>query len=182
VVRRVGSTREKKVDVRILAATHKTLKQQVEAGTFREDLYHRLLVIRIEVPPLRLRLEDILPLANLLLEEASRDAHTPPKPLSPEARLAVMSHRWPGNVRELSHTVQRAMFAAQLEGSDAILPHHLDLPAGENRGNGSVALKDFLHHAETRHVRDVLRRCEGNRRKAAEALGISERHLYRLLA
>ena len=181
VVRRVGSTREKRVDVRILAATHKNLKQQMEAGTFREDLYHRLLVIRIEVPPLRERIEDILPLAVGLLDAACQDAHLASRTFSPEARLAMTTYAWPGNVRELSHSVQRALFASQLEGTTEIQPQHLDLPASQGGNANGMTMKQYLRQAEQRHVREVLSRVQGNRRRAAEALGISERQLYRLL-
>jgi PAS domain S-box-containing protein len=181
VVRRVGSTREKHVDVRILAATHKTLKAQMEAGTFREDLYHRLLVIRIEVPPLRNRIEDIIPLALSLMEAACQEAHLAPRTLGREARLAMTAYAWPGNVRELSHTVQRAVFASQLDGTTELRPHHLDLPLSAGSNIWGVPIKQYLRTVEQKHVREVLRRVNGNRRLAAETLGISERHLYRLL-
>jgi len=180
VVRRVGSTRERKVDVRVLAATHRTLKEQVQAGTFREDLYHRLLVIRIEVPRLRERIEDILPLANRFCALACQEAHLEPMAFSEEARLALTRHDWPGNVRELAHTVQRAVFAAQLEGVAELRPEHFDL---HHAGPSELLLpiKEVTHRAEQQHVRAVLRHFGGNRRQAAETLGISERHLYRLL-
>jgi PAS domain S-box-containing protein len=181
VVRRVGSTREKHVDVRILAATHKTLKAQMEAGTFREDLYHRLLVIRIEVPPLRNRIEDILPLATSLMETACQEAHLESRTFSREARLAMTAYGWPGNVRELAHTVQRAVFASQLDGTTEIRPHHLDLPLAAGDNGAKLPIKQYLRSVEQKHVRDVLRRVNGNRRLAAQTLGISERHLYRLL-
>jgi PAS domain S-box-containing protein len=181
VVRRVGSTRERKVDVRILAATHKTLKEQVAAGTFREDLYHRLLVIRIEVPRLRERIEDILPLAHRFCALACQEAHLEPMDFDEPARHALTRYDWPGNVRELAHSVQRAVFAAQLEGATELRPEHLDLP---HAGPSELLLpiKEVVRRAEQQHVRAVLRHHGGNRRQAAETLGISERHLYRLLA
>jgi PAS domain S-box-containing protein len=181
MVRRVGSNRERQVDVRILAATHKRLREQVKAGTFREDLYHRLLVIRIEVPRLRERVEDIMPLARRFCTAACQEAHLEPLEFSEEARLALTAHDWPGNVRELAHTVQRAVFAAQLYGAGELRPEHLDLPLPGPAGPTLLPIKEVTRRAEQQHVRAVLRHYDGNRRKAAETLGISERHLYRLL-
>jgi PAS domain S-box-containing protein len=181
VIRRVGSTRERKVDVRILAATHKTLKTQVQAGTFREDLYHRLLVIRLEVPPLRERIEDILPLARHFVEQYCAEAHVSPRTFSDDTRLALTSYSWPGNVRELSHTIQRAVLAAQLDGAEVIIPEHLDLPVRDAAESVLLPIKEVTRRAEHRHVMAALRYFNGNRKRAAESLGISERHLYRLL-
>ncbi len=181
VIRRVGSNREKKVDVRILAATHKTLKEQVAEGTFREDLYHRLLVIRIVVPPLRDRLEDIIPFSQRFLEQACMDAHIDPKSFGEDARLALTRYEWPGNVRELSHTVQRAVFSAQLEGSNTIRPEHLDLHLPASADEITLPIKEVKRRAERQHAHTVLRHFNGNRRKASESMGISERQLYRIL-
>jgi DNA-binding NtrC family response regulator len=181
VIRRVGSNREKKVDVRILAATHRTLKKQVAEGTFREDLYHRLLVIRIVVPPLRDRLEDIIPFSQRFLEQACMDAHIDPKSFGEDARLALTRYEWPGNVRELSHTVQRAVFSAQLEGSNTIRPEHLDLHLPASADEITLPIKEVKRRAERQHAHAVLRHFNGNRRKASESMGISERQLYRIL-
>ena len=181
VIRRVGSTRERKVDVRILAATHKTLKAQVQAGTFREDLYHRLLVIRLEVPPLRERIEDILPLAQHFMETYCAEAHIALRSFSDETRLALTSYSWPGNVRELSHTVQRAVLAAQLDGTEVIATEHLDLAVRDTAESVMLPIKEVVRQAEHRHVMAALRYFNGNRKRAAESLGVSERHLYRLL-
>jgi two-component system response regulator HydG len=154
VIRRIGSAKESRVDTRVLAATHRTLEEEVAAGRFREDLYHRLLVFRVRIPPLRERREDILPLAEhhrtCLARRRSTRGHDAIAPqmtdtvmtrrrasqrttvVSPSfdeaARSALLEYAWPGNVRELLHTVERSCFAAHLVHSDVITPEHLNLP------------------------------------------------------
>jgi len=176
VFRKVGSTREQTVDVRVLAATHRELTEEVKEGRFREDLYHRLNVFRLRLPPLRERPSDIFPLAEHFLAQLS-DARTPAKTLTEEARGALQAYRWPGNVRELAHAIERAVFAAQIAEADEIRLEHLGLPAPPDPRGLLVPLKE----AERRHVTAVLDHFGGNRRQTAEVLGISERHLYRLL-
>ncbi|RKH37132.1 sigma-54-dependent transcriptional regulator [Corallococcus sicarius] len=111
-VRRVGATRSRKVDVRILAATHRDLPRRVQEGLFRQDLYFRLRVVEIRLPPLRERGEDLPALAKHLLEKASRRLGRPPASLSPEALAAIAAHPWPGNVRELENALERAVILA----------------------------------------------------------------------
>ena len=176
VFRKVGSTREQAVDVRVLAATHRDLEHEVEQGRFREDLYHRLVVFRLAVPPLRDRQADIVPLAGHFLARLGGPGLAPKK-LTSDAQAALCAYAWPGNVRELSHAIERACFAAQLAGASEIAPDHLKLPAPKNQTAVLVSLKE----AERRHVLSVLEHVGDNREKTAEVLGISERHLYRLL-
>ncbi|NOK38077.1 sigma-54-dependent Fis family transcriptional regulator, partial [Corallococcus exercitus] len=111
-VRRVGATRSRKVDVRILAATHRDLPRRVQEGLFRQDLYFRLRVVEIRLPPLRERGEDVPALAKHLLERASRRMGRPPASLSPDALAAIAQHSWPGNVRELENAIERAVILA----------------------------------------------------------------------
>ncbi|AKQ64139.1 Two-component sensor CbrB: intrcellular carbon:nitrogen balance [Myxococcus hansupus] len=111
-VRRVGATRPRKVDVRIVAATHRDLPRRVQEGTFRQDLYFRLRVVEIRLPPLRERAEDVPALAKHLLEKASRKVGRPPVSLAPEALAALTTHPWPGNVRELENALERAVILA----------------------------------------------------------------------
>ncbi|RKH18061.1 sigma-54-dependent Fis family transcriptional regulator [Corallococcus praedator] len=111
-VRRVGATRSRKVDVRILAATHRDLPRRVQEGLFRQDLYFRLRVVEIRLPPLRERGEDLPALAKHLLEKATRRLGRPPASLSPEALAAIAVHPWPGNVRELENALERAVILA----------------------------------------------------------------------
>jgi DNA-binding NtrC family response regulator len=177
VFRRVGSTRERAVDVRILAATNRDLTKEVSEGRFREDLYHRLLVFRLRIPPLRERPEDILPLAEHFLKRLAGPGSSS-KTLASSAAEALRRYRWPGNVRELAHAMERASFAAGLAGSDNVKTEHLGLISPSS---SSVDVLVSLDEAERRHLMAVLDRVGGNRQKAAQVLGISERHLYRLL-
>ncbi|MCP3164555.1 sigma-54-dependent transcriptional regulator [Myxococcus qinghaiensis] len=129
-VRRVGSTRPRKVDVRIVAATHRDLPRRVQEGVFRQDLYFRLRVVEIRMPPLRERGEDLPVLAKYLLEKACRKLGRAPATLSPEAMLALSVHPWPGNVRELENALERAVI---LSDGPVITPVllALELPGGE---------------------------------------------------
>ena len=124
VVERIGSNRSQEVDVRIIAATNRDLLERVSTGKFREDLYYRLAVFPIAIPPLRERPEDILPMAELFLERYGRTMGRPGLTLSPMARKALETHAWPGNVRELENAVQRALLLC--DGS-VIDPSHLEL-------------------------------------------------------
>lgn len=177
LIRRVGSSREQPVDARVLAATHRNLDVEVREGRFREDLWHRLVVFRIAIPPLRERREDIVPLATEFLSRAAGPG-VPPLTLGESARNALLAYPWPGNVRELSHAIERAVFAARAAGADEILDTHLALPGARRPAAGDLVT---MAEAERRHVEAVLARLDGNRARAAEVLGISERHLYRLL-
>ncbi|MFY2563992.1 sigma-54-dependent transcriptional regulator [Corallococcus terminator] len=129
-VRRVGSTRPRKVDVRIVAATHRDLPRRVQEGVFRQDLYFRLRVVEIRMPPLRERGDDLPVLAKYLLEKACRKLGRAPATLSPEAMLALSVHPWPGNVRELENALERAVI---LSDGPVITPDllALELPGGE---------------------------------------------------
>ncbi|WP_141331590.1 sigma-54 dependent transcriptional regulator [Myxococcus sp. AB025B] len=129
-VRRVGSTRPRKVDVRIVAATHRDLPRRVQEGAFRQDLYFRLRVVEIRLPPLRERGEDLPVLAKYLLEKACRRIGRPPATLSPESLQALMTHPWPGNVRELENALERAVILSE---GPVITPDllALELPGGE---------------------------------------------------
>ena len=176
VIRRIGSARESRVDTRVLAATHRTLEEEVAAGRFREDLYHRLLVFRVRIPPLRERREDILPLAEYHRTWLARRRSTPGR-FDGAARSALLKYAWPGNVRELLHAVERACFAAHLVHSDEITPEHLNLPAHSSEPRVHISLAEV----ERRHILSVLNGCGGNRKRTAGILGTSERNLYRLL-
>ena len=122
---RVGGNQTLRTDVRILAATNRPLEHDVETGRFREDLFYRLNVIRIHIPPLRERPEDVLPLANFFLQRLAREHRLPPHRLSEEAIRHLEDHHWPGNVRELENTLARACVLAT---ADVLLPK--DIPLG----------------------------------------------------
>ncbi len=175
VFRRVGSSREQTVDVRVLAATHRDLAREVAEGRVREDLFHRLFVFRLRIPPLRERPEDILPLARHFLARLAGATAAPS--ISELAEQALLRHTWPGNVRELSHAVERALLEARLAGATELGPESLGQTAVTSSGSDLLTIEE----AERRHIERVLRLVGGNRQRAADVLGVTERHLYRLL-
>ena len=168
---RVGGTRQITVDVRIIAATNRDLKQQVAEGKFREDLYYRLSAFPIELPPLRDRPSDIRRLARYFLERAARELGKTGLVLSPEAGNILMTYSWPGNVRELENTMQRVAILC-----DGLIEPD-DLPVTSTGPARPVLFKDI----ERRAIEDALLENQGNRTKTAKQLGISLRTLqYRL--
>jgi len=168
---RVGGTREIAVDVRVIAATNRNLKQSVADGKFREDLYYRLNTFPIEVPPLRDRPSDIPRLARFFLGRAARNLAKPHLALTPEAEKVLLAYGWPGNVRELENTMERVAILCD----DVIEPD--DLPVTSSGPARPVLFKDI----ERQSIEDALRANDGNRTKTARQLGISLRTLqYRL--
>ncbi len=181
VVVPLGSSRTVKVNVRIIAATNRDLKAKVEQGSFREDLYYRINVIPLTLPPLRERKEDILPLARWFLQKFSHEYNRPLRSLTEEAEQVLLSYDWPGNIRELRNSMERAAIIGDGEG---ITPSSLALPVCFERGTkpeferlGIVPLKDL----EEQYIAWVVDQMGGNKTKAAGCLGISVRGLrYKL--
>jgi DNA-binding NtrC family response regulator len=180
-VRPVGASRVVTVDVRILAATHRDLERATRDGSFRQDLFYRLNVVRVAVPPLRERKDDIpILVAHFLRLAAGRDRRA--AVLSPEALAALVAHPWPGNVRELENTLEQLVVAARtgtIEVED--LP-----PAFRERPPATLEAPLFaglpsLEEMEKRYVRHVLAALQGNRSRAAEVLGVDRRTLYRMM-
>jgi two-component system response regulator AtoC len=175
---RVGGGRTLTADVRWVAATNRDLQAEIAAGRFREDLYHRLAVFPVRMPPLRERPRDILPLAERLLAEVAREVGRTGLALDGGARAALAGHTWPGNVRELRNALERA---AILADGAAIGAEHLILgmPVGATAAAGSAGgpLVTMADH-ERAAIRQALAACAGNRRAAAERLDIGERTLY----
>jgi len=175
---RVGGEETTTVDVRVISATNRDLRQMVRTGTMREDLYFRLAVVPIDVPPLRARGTDILLLVDhflsLYAEEMGR-AHAPS--LSEEATRQVMAYRWPGNVRELQNSLQFALVKAS---GSIIETEHLpaEVAGAEERVPARAGRKRKLDAGQ---VRDALEQCDGNRVKAAKLLGVGRSTLYRYL-
>ena len=176
-VRPIGATRAAKVNVRILAATNRTLLEEVEQGRFRKDLYYRLNVIRIHIPPLRERPADIPLLARYFV-----DMHAVHRAvISDEVMMRFMEHRWPGNVRELENAIRRMVVLK----SDPVLklrdlPSNLKAPeqhAGASRNGGVVCLQEV----ERQHILEVVERTRGDIQEAADLLGIGKTTLYRKL-
>ena len=176
-VRRVGESKGRPVDVRVLSATHRDLKALVAQGRFREDLYYRLRVFALTVPPLRERRPDELPLARMF---ASR-LGVPDVRFSREARAALERYRWPGNVRELGNVVEHAVaFAAGGTVEVGHLPEELAAPAtGGDSGAGEML---SLAEMERLHIARVLAACAQNHVEAAKRLGISRTTLWRKLS
>jgi len=177
---RVGGTRTIKVDARIICATARNLVEAVRAGTFREDLFYRLQVIPIEVPPLRERKEDIPELCRFFLEEFVRERGTPLE-LAEETIQALMGYDYPGNIRELKNIIERISVLAP-----GPVVHPWDLPGGlagppEKDEGGSLLLADALEQAERACILKALQRTDGKRAEAAKLLGISRKNLWEKL-
>ncbi len=174
---RLGGTQPVPVDFRVICATNRDLEEALRDGSFREDLYYRIAVFRIDLPPLRERPEDIMPIAEHYLDRFARAMGRRVTGFSDEARRLLLSYRWPGNIRELVNAVERALVVCP-EGE--IRPEHLPIlgrPAGEEGGEGSE--EDLsLQAMERRHIQAVLRRCEFNVTHAARMLGIDRVTLY----
>lgn len=188
-IERVGSNTPIKVDVRVVAATNRNLRQMVDLGTFREDLYFRLNVVRIEMPPLRVRRGDVVLLANSFLQEFAKDNGRPVKPLTDAALRLLQAYPWPGNVRELRTAIEHGVVMSNDAAIDVRhLPGFLDGPRQsppEPRApakNSLDAPAEFnLHALEANALRAALSACGGNRTRAAELLGLSRRTLQRKL-
>ena len=179
---RLGGTRTLKVDVRLVAATNRDLRAALEEGTFREDLYYRLNVVPIDIPPLRERKEDIPDLVGLFLARASAESGKEFSGIAPDALKLLMQHHWPGNVRELQNIVERAAALApgpMIEAGDI----HLDASRPKVLNGGSVTLPEgmTLDQWEDEIIREAVRRANGNKSQAARLLGLSRNALrYRL--
>ena len=177
---RVGGTKTLKVNVRVIASTNRDLRQSVLKGDFREDLYYRLNVFPIEIPPLRERGTDILLLADHFLKRYMRKHGIQLEGFSEDSKSALMAHRWPGNVRELQNTIERAVILSN--GQKFILPNMLNLtsstavPAIKTATFAEEPLTN-LETVEKHHILRVLEAMQGNRTKAASLLNISTRTL-----
>lgn len=181
---RVGGTRTVRVNVRIIAATNRDLWRLVKEGTFREDLYYRLNVICLRIPPLRERVEDIRSLAAHLIRKFNGILGTRVRGVSPDAFEVLTEYGWPGNVRELENVIERAM---NLTSEGVILPAHLPEHLRERQKsvsppaievNGGIRHAPELARAERELIMRALAESGGNRTRAAELLGISRACLY----
>ncbi|RMG15321.1 MAG: sigma-54-dependent Fis family transcriptional regulator [Planctomycetota bacterium] len=185
-VRPVGGSAAVRVDVRVVASTRHDLPRLVEAGRFRQDLYFRLAVLELEVPPLRERLEDLPALAHSILLAVARERGEEPLPLTEGALDVLLSYGWPGNVRELENVLRSAaLFAGggRLEASLFRILSRSPSPAEaeEDAGLCYQELREQLAERERRYVLAALRRADGNKAKAARRLGITRYALYRTL-
>jgi len=172
---RVGGAKELPLEARIIAATNADLAGRVAEGRFRGDLYYRLAVVELRVPPLRERPEDVPGLARAMLAESARHAARPALRLTEAAEAAMAAHPWPGNVRELRNRIERATLLAP---GDRLTPADI-FPGAINAGTPApLTLAEARDAAEREHIRRVLARCEGRMAEAARALGIARTTLW----
>jgi DNA-binding NtrC family response regulator len=173
----LGATQPQKADFRLVTATHRNLEQMVREGSFREDLYYRLNVFQIRVPPLRERLEDIPLLANHFVTQFSTQFNKQVQGFEREAMQALMQAPWPGNIRELRNVVERAVLLVR----QARIPLSLLPFSRSTRSHDSLLLKDVLEQAERQHIQRVLELTDNSKEEAARMLGLSLATLYRRL-
>jgi Nif-specific regulatory protein len=180
-VMRVGGSQAIPVDTRVLAATNRQLAEAVRAGNFRQDLYYRLTVVTIDLPPLRARPADVVPLAEFFLEHFGRDAGRPRLRLSAEAQRRLQEHDWPGNVRELRNLMERVAFLSPrdtIEPSDLVFI--LKPAAGETADPyAGLSLADATRAFEVKHIETAIARAGHNMTEAARLLGVQRTNLYR---
>ncbi len=186
-VRRLGESRRRPVDVRFVFATNRDLLELARKGRFRKDLYYRIAGVRLRVPPLRARKEDVLPLASFFLARCARRAGVRAPSIAPAAVRTLVRYRWPGNVRELANEIERVV---ALHGDDGtILPRMLSPHLDESDGGETSAasgpdggsMPDAVRRLEKAMIADALRRFAGNRTRAAEELGITRQGLLKKL-
>lgn len=174
-VRRLGEVRERPVSVRVVSATHRSLEAMVERGEFRADLFHRLCVLDVEIPPLRERPCDVARLARQFLP--------PDVALGPMALACLLDHTWPGNVRELRNVLTRAVWMARASGLNQdppleLTPEHLRLRRRNPSGDSAPIERHTLRTVEVSHIREALRQCGGNCAAAARRLGMPRSTFY----
>ncbi len=181
-IRRIGENRTRSVDARFISATNKNIEAEIERGLFREDLYYRLRIFSIEVPPLRDRKEDIVLLANHFLRRYCSELHRPQVRFSPLALELLLDYSWPGNVRELQNEIQRCLVYSNGDGE--IKESHFSAKINPDQGRSlpvsptfSLAKAEF----ERRFVSQALLRCGCSRSRTAEALGLTRQGLFKLI-
>ena len=180
---RVGGNQVIRSDFRLIAASNQPLEEMLEQGRFRKDLFYRLNVIRLDIPPLRERREDIMVLSRHLLESMASESNIPLPPIDVEARQALLAYDWPGNVRELSNALERTLSA--MEG-DIIavddLPYRIQrCRRGTDAGAATASIREAQHRAEIDAIRYALKASDNNKAKAARMLGIHRTLLYKKL-
>jgi DNA-binding NtrC family response regulator len=175
---RVGSSRTRRVSVRVVSATNADLRAEVAGGRFREDLLFRINTVEVRLPPLRDRRDDLPLLAAAFLERHAKRYGKRVQGFDPEAMRLLLDHPWPGNVRELDHAVERGVLLAR---GDLLGPGELGLRAGEAHSGAAPLESLTLEEVERELIRRALRRHEGNVSEAAKALGLSRSALYRRL-
>jgi len=184
-IERIGGTKSKKLDVRIIAATNKNLEQMIKDKLFREDLFYRLNVIRITIPSLRERQSDIPMLAKHLIKKLSKEMDRFVTGISDEAMKLLVSYDWPGNIRELENAIERAINLVNKEAviDVAHLPFYIREQNSELSGMASgEGLRDLVAQLEIKEIKNALEVCDHNKQQAAKYLGISRTNLYEKMA
>ncbi|MBL93173.1 MAG: Fis family transcriptional regulator [Myxococcales bacterium] len=176
MVTKVGDTKPQKVDIRVLAATHRNLEEMVAKNEFREDLYYRLNVIQLHLPPLAERGDDILVLAQFLLEKYASEYGQKVNSFSPKAKNALLQYGWPGNVRQLENKIKRAVVLCD---NKTVKPEDLDF---QNEDFEAVLpLNEAIENFRRRYINEALTKHQGNRTQTAKALGVDPRTIFRHL-
>lgn len=178
---RVGGTRTIKVDLRLIAATNKDLEEAIRRGEFRQDLYYRLNVVSLEMPPLRERKEDIPLLASFFVEKYGRKCRQLSMKMSKEARMRLVNYDWPGNVRELENVIERAVV---LSSTDTIMPEDLPEALLETESPSSVSTTkyhDAVQETKKHLILQAVQQASGNYTEAAKLLGVHPNYLHRLI-
>lgn len=173
---KVGDQKKIKLDIRIISASNKDLQQAIKQGLFREDLYYRLSVVPIRLPPLRKRKKDIPLLINHFLDKHSRKVRRSVPKISPEAMEVLIEYNWPGNVRELEHSIERILI---LEDTDLIKTRDLPSFISQRQGEFQMFFEDVLslQELEKRYIRFILRKTKGKKMEAADILGMNRKTL-----
>jgi transcriptional regulator with PAS, ATPase and Fis domain len=176
VVYRVGDSKPEKVDIRVVAATNRVLEEEIKANRFREDLYYRLNVVNIFLPPLRDRGDDVQIIAKALLSKYAEELHSPVQGFTPQALAAVRKHTWPGNIRQLENRLKKALVLCE---KNLLGVEDLELDqAGEN---AILPLEKAKEEFQRKYVLEVLERNNGNRTQTARDLGVDPRTIFRYL-
>jgi len=177
-IERLGGQKRIDLDVRVLAASNRNIEAETEKGTFREDLYYRLKVISISLPPLKERGDDVILLANTFLRRFAQNMKITINGFSEEALLALKLHDWPGNVRELENKINRALIMTK---GDYITPEDLELADPEKSHSKRLTLKEARDQFEFQYIKEALRKSDGNVTHAAEYIGITRTTFYNLM-
>jgi DNA-binding NtrC family response regulator len=173
---RVGDSRPEKCDIRIIAATNRNLEEMIKTGEFREDLYYRLNVVNLWLPPLRDRGDDVLIIAKALLSKYADELASKVAGFSPQAMAAIKKYSWPGNIRQLENRLKKALVLC-----DKTLLNVEDLDLGPEALEPIVPLEKAKEEFQRRYVLDVLERNNGNRTQTARDLGVDPRTIFRYL-
>jgi transcriptional regulator with PAS, ATPase and Fis domain len=175
-VTKVGDNKAESVDIRVVAATHRNLEQMVKEGSFREDLYYRLNVVQLHLPPLRERGEDVVVIANFLLQKFADEYGKKIKGFAPKSLVAIRKYAWPGNVRQLENRLKRAIVLCE---SKELSPQDLDITSEDLED--ILPLEEAINRFRKRYIDEALERNGGNRTKTARELGVDPRTIFRHL-